>query len=125
MCSTDCLEVACPVNIVTQDSGFESQSDRDFSLLHSVQTGSGAHPASYRINSGALSLTVKRPGLESESSPLLSVEVKNMWRYTFTPAYALIAWCLINHREKITFTIDGYTSVDSQSQMSSKFVIYK
>jgi hypothetical protein len=47
-----------------------------FSLLHSVQTGSGAHPASYPMGSGALSVGVKLPGSEADhSSP--SAEVKN------------------------------------------------
>jgi hypothetical protein len=33
-------------------SEFESQWGQEFSLLHVVQTGSGAHPASYRMGTG-------------------------------------------------------------------------
>jgi hypothetical protein len=33
--------------------GFESRWRQDFSLLHVVQTGSGAHPASYSMDTGS------------------------------------------------------------------------
>jgi hypothetical protein len=46
---------------------------RDFSLLHGIQVGSGAHPASY---SGVLSPDVKRAG-EADYSPLSNAEVRN------------------------------------------------
>jgi hypothetical protein len=49
----------------------------DFSLLHSVQVGSGAHPASYRMGTGGFSHGVKRPWREGDNSSLPSVEVKN------------------------------------------------
>jgi hypothetical protein len=32
--------------------GFQSRQRKDFSLLHNVQTGSGAHPASYPMHTG-------------------------------------------------------------------------
>jgi hypothetical protein len=41
------------------------------------QTSSGSNPASYPMGSGAISLGVKRPGRESDHSPLSSDEVKN------------------------------------------------
>jgi hypothetical protein len=44
--------------------------DKISSLLHSVQTGSGAHSASY-------STGVKRPGREGDHSPPSIAEVKN------------------------------------------------
>jgi hypothetical protein len=47
-----------------------------FSLHHLVQKGSGAHPASYPMYTGALSLGVKRPGREADHSPPSSIEVK-------------------------------------------------
>jgi hypothetical protein len=40
---------------------------------------------------GALSLGVKRPGLEVDHSPPTSAEVKKMWIYTSTPTYAFMA----------------------------------
>jgi hypothetical protein len=48
----------------------------DFSLHHRVQNGSGAHPASYPMVPGVLSLGVKRPGRETDHSPPSSAEVK-------------------------------------------------
>jgi hypothetical protein len=43
---------------------------QDFSLLHSVQTSSGTHPASY-------SLGIRPPGREVDHSPPSGAEVKN------------------------------------------------
>jgi hypothetical protein len=50
---------------------------RVFSLLHSVHTGSRAHPASYPMGTGALSLEIKLAGREADHSSPYSVEVKN------------------------------------------------
>jgi hypothetical protein len=47
---------------------------QEFSLLHIVQNGSGAHPASYPMGTGAFSPGVKRPGLEADHSPPTSAE---------------------------------------------------
>jgi hypothetical protein len=47
-----------------------------FSLHHRVQTGSGAHPASYPMGNGALSLGVKRRGRDADHSPPSSAEIK-------------------------------------------------
>jgi hypothetical protein len=38
---------------------------------HRVQTGSGAHPASYPVGTGDFFLGVKRPGREADHSPHL------------------------------------------------------
>jgi hypothetical protein len=53
----------------------------EFSLLHVVQIGSGAHPASYTMDTGG----VKRPGRDADHSPATSAEVKKTWIYTSTP----------------------------------------
>jgi hypothetical protein len=42
--------------------------EAEFSFVHGVQPGSGAHPASYLI--------VKRPGREADRSPWSSAQVK-------------------------------------------------
>jgi len=47
-----------------------------FSLPHCIQTGSGAHPASYP--------GVRLPGCEVDHSPPSSSKVKNAWSYTST-----------------------------------------
>jgi hypothetical protein len=50
---------------------------KDLSLTHSVQTGYGAHPAFYPINTGGSFPWVKLPGIEIDHSPPSSAEVKN------------------------------------------------
>jgi hypothetical protein len=72
----------------------------NFSLHHRVQTGSGAHPASYQWVSGSLfTRGVKRPGREAELSPQFSAEVTNAWSYTSTYSYIFMAWYLVKHRD--------------------------
>jgi hypothetical protein len=48
---------------------------RNCSVLHSVQTGPGAHPASYSTRTGVFPGRVKRKGLEDDHSLPYSVEV--------------------------------------------------
>jgi hypothetical protein len=59
--------------------------DLEYFLVHIVQTGTGAHPASYTMVTGDFSPGVKRPGRETDHSPPASAEVKNMWIYTSIP----------------------------------------
>jgi hypothetical protein len=47
-----------------------------FSLLHSVETDSGAYPASYPVGTGAISPGAKRQGREADHLSLSSAEVK-------------------------------------------------
>jgi hypothetical protein len=55
-------------------------------LLRVVQTGFGAHTASYPPGEG-----VERKGLESDHTPPTSAEVKQMWIYISTFPYAFMA----------------------------------
>jgi hypothetical protein len=66
--------------------------ESEFSLLHIILTGSGAHPASYPMGTGGggLSPEVKRQGREPDHSLPDSTEVKKMWIYTSTPTYAFM-----------------------------------
>jgi hypothetical protein len=57
----------------------------NFSLLHRVQTGSGAYPSSYPMGTRVSFSGVKRPEREIDHSPPSSAEVKNAWSYTSTP----------------------------------------
>jgi hypothetical protein len=58
----------------------------NFFLNHRVQSGSGAHPASYPMGTRALSLGVQRPGREADHSPSSSAEVKEcMELYLHSP----------------------------------------
>jgi hypothetical protein len=64
----------------------------EFSLCHSVQTGYGAHPASYPVAKVDSSSGVKRLEHEADRSPPSSAEVKNAWIYISTPQYIFMAW---------------------------------
>jgi hypothetical protein len=48
-----------------------------FSVLCSIQTGSGPHSSSYPIAAGAVSPCVKRHWIEADNTPPSSVEIKN------------------------------------------------
>jgi hypothetical protein len=48
-----------------------------FSILHNVQTGSEAHPASYPVGIAGCFSGIKRPGRESDHSPPFSTKVRN------------------------------------------------
>jgi hypothetical protein len=66
---------------------------QEFSLLHVIQTGSGAHPASYPMGTGGSfpGREVKQQGCEADHSPPASAEVRKTWIYTSTPPYAFMA----------------------------------
>jgi hypothetical protein len=66
---------------------------------HRVQTGSGAHPASYQMSTGDIFLGVKRPWIEAEQSPPSSAETKYAWSYTSTPPYIFMEWRLVTTGE--------------------------
>jgi hypothetical protein len=51
--------------------------ESDFSVLHNVQTGSGAHPASYTAGTGAVSPGIKRQGREADHSVPSRSKIKN------------------------------------------------
>jgi hypothetical protein len=53
---------------------------------------------------GTLSLELKRPGHEADTSPPPSTEVKNAWSYTSMPQYVFMAWYLVKHKDIFTFT---------------------
>jgi hypothetical protein len=53
-----------------------SKQGQDFPPSHNLQTGSGAHSASYPMGTGGISPGVKRPGCQADCSPLCSAEVK-------------------------------------------------
>jgi hypothetical protein len=51
---------------------------RHFSFHQIVQTGYGAHPASYTMSNGTFPPEVKWPGREADHSPPLSADTKNV-----------------------------------------------
>jgi hypothetical protein len=58
-----------------ENPGSISCNGRDFSLLHSSQTGFGTHPVSYPMGNGG-----SFPGGEARQLPRFIAEAKNAWR---------------------------------------------
>jgi hypothetical protein len=53
---------------------------------------------------------VKQPGHEANLPPQSSAEVKNAWSYTSNPPHVSMAWCLVKHRNNLTFNIRVFIS---------------
>jgi len=68
-------------NYVTVDNGVWLL---NFVRVTEVGRDSGAHPASYKMNTEGFSPEVKWPKREADNSPPYSAEVKNAWSYTST-----------------------------------------
>jgi hypothetical protein len=66
------------------NSGSETR-EGHFSVLYSVQTGSGAHTAFYLMGAGGSLLEVKRLGNEADHLFASDAEVKNAWSYISPP----------------------------------------
>jgi hypothetical protein len=77
--------------IGTADYGLDGRGsilggERNFSVLHSVKTGPGAHPASYPMCIGVPFPGIKRPGREADNrSPPSSADVKIVELYLHSP----------------------------------------
>jgi hypothetical protein len=67
-----------------------SAKKRYLSFHHSVQTGCGAHPASYSIGATLSFPEIKRLECEIDHSPATIADVKNEWIYASTPQYAFM-----------------------------------
>jgi hypothetical protein len=80
----------------------------NFSLHHRVQNGSGAHPASYPMGTGALSLGIKRQGREADHSPPSSAEVEGWVKlYLHSPNTPSWRGAQLKHRDNFTFTFNN------------------
>jgi hypothetical protein len=75
-----------------------------FSLYHRVETGSGAHWASYPMCARGYSLGVKRPGREAVHSPSSSAEVKEWVElYLHSPNPSSWRGAQLKHRGNFTY----------------------
>jgi hypothetical protein len=84
-----------------------------WSLLHVVQTGSGAHLVSYRMSTGGSIPLVKLLEREPDHSPT-SAEVKKVWIYTSTPPYAFWRSAkLVKHRDSFTLSVSINSPVEN------------
>jgi hypothetical protein len=85
---------------------------RTFPLHHRIQTGSSAHPASYRMGTwGSFPRETDHLHLVSGSS----IGIMNLWSYASTPQDVFVALCLLTytirlhdlvlskHRDNVTF----------------------
>jgi hypothetical protein len=67
-----------------EGSKFESRQGQEFSLLHVVQTGSGAQPVSYRMGTeGSSPKGIAAGSVKLTTQPPTSAEVKKIWIYTY------------------------------------------
>ena len=78
---------------------------RDFSLLHSIQPSSAAHPASYAVDIPSSLSSVKQLGCEADHSPSSSAKVRSAAR----PPIHLLA--VLNDTDGFTFNIQSDTAI--------------
>jgi hypothetical protein len=83
-----------PTEWLTWGSEFESQwagGGQELSLFSTVQTYSGAHPASCPVGTRGSFPGVKWPGIEAYHASPTSAKGKKTWIYTFNPHIS--SWC--------------------------------
>jgi hypothetical protein len=72
--------------------------------LHSVRTGCRAHPASYPMGAGAMSLGIKRPGREADHFRLAPrSRIVKLYLHTYTSSWHSAQF--IEHRDNFAFTV--------------------
>jgi hypothetical protein len=81
---------------------------KDFPFLQNVQTGSGAHPASYSMSTWGSCSGCEAEGHEAAHSPPSRAEVKNKWSYTCTPHTCLHSV----HEDNCTFYLYAMTTME-------------
>jgi hypothetical protein len=82
--------IATGYGLNDQGIGVRDAVRQEFLVLHVVQTGSGAHPASYPMDTGGSFYGVKRAGCEADHSPPTSAEAKKTWVCTAIPPYVFM-----------------------------------
>jgi hypothetical protein len=92
-------------NWTVQESEIESRQGNEFSLLHIVQTGSGAYPASHPMRTASSISMVKRLrlGREADQLPPTVTELKK--RGSIHPLFPAPLWhsvLLFKHRDSFT-----------------------
>jgi hypothetical protein len=79
---------------VLDDRGFESrQGLENFLFTTAPKPALGLTQPPVQWVTVSLSLEVKRLGREADHSPPTSAEMKNAWRYVYTPHYVFLEWC--------------------------------
>jgi hypothetical protein len=88
----------------------------NFSFHHRVQTGSGAHPASYPIGTRGSFPGGKAAGREADHSPASSAEVKE-WVELYLPSPNTPLWRGAQHRYNLTFYLLNIFILDTVEQL--------
>jgi hypothetical protein len=81
---------------MTEGLGFESRQNKEFSLLHIVQTGSGGHSVPYPMDNGGLSPQGKSCRGVNLTTSSTSVEVKKTWGCKSISPHVFIAYSLVS-----------------------------
>jgi len=91
--------------------GFDSRQGQGFfSPRHGVQTDSKVCPESYPTGTGASFREVKRPGCEAVHSPPPSAKDDNVYSYTSTLLYVVMASCLVKNRDILTYPLSLFNA---------------
>jgi hypothetical protein len=75
------------------DQGSVPSRVKDFSLLHSVQTGSGGHPASYTVGTWGGSFPGGKSGRSVNLTTHLNLMLRSRIRGSIHPLPHISSWC--------------------------------
>jgi hypothetical protein len=90
---------------VSQENALVLSQDNAIGIMARLwtgQTGSGAYPASYWINTVGSYLSEKAASVWSWT-PLSNTVMKSTQSYASTPVYVFVAWSFIKYRDRYTF----------------------
>jgi hypothetical protein len=106
------MEETCSSETVVdfQRLGFDSWHGQDFPLLQSVQTSSGAHPASYPMGNEGFFQGVKRQEHKADHSTPSSAEVKKGGAIAPLPYMSLPLHGIISQKIELFITTTVRTS---------------
>jgi hypothetical protein len=87
----------------------------DFSVLYSIQIGSGANPASYSVNTGKSFPALKLPESEFNNSRAASAEIKNDWSCTSSCPRIFIACFIFSLLYVEIFKLPKFLNIDENT----------
>jgi hypothetical protein len=82
-----------------------------------IQTGSGAHPASYPMGAEGSFPEVKRPRCEADHSPQSSAEVMNVWSYTSRTQYTSMTWWSVKAQGQLYLYLTSPTFMEPEDSL--------
>jgi hypothetical protein len=99
--------VSIVIMLRVRQPGLDSRQKRGTSLHHRVQTGSGAHPASYPTGTGGSFPGVKRRGVKLTTHLHLVPRLRMRGDIYPLPLYIFMESCLVKHRDNFTFNLSA------------------